>query len=56
MAGTKDTGQGSRANQPEEERLMPGILQTSQMLESTEMTVERVSEAVNDPLSPLTPQ
>ena len=56
MAGTEDTSQGSRANQPEEERLMPGTLQTSQMLESTERTAERVSEAVNDPLSPLTPQ
>ena len=56
MAGTEDTGQGSRVNQPEEERLMPGTLQTSQTLESTERTAERVSEAVNNPLSPLTPQ
>ena len=56
MAGTEDTGQGSRANQPEEERLMPGILQTSQMLESTKKTTERVSEAINNLLSPLTPQ
>ena len=55
-AGTEDTGQGSRANQPEEERLMLGTLQTFQTLESTERTAERVSEAVNDPLSPLTPQ
>ena len=56
MAGTEDTGQGSRANQPEEERLMPGTLQTFQTLESTERTAERVSEAINNPLSPLTPQ
>ena len=35
---------------------MPGTLQTSQTLESTERTAERVSEAVNNPLSPLTPQ
>ena len=56
MAGTEDTGQGLRANQPEEERLMPGTLQTSQMLESTERTTERVSEAVNNLLSSLTPQ
>ena len=56
MAGTEDTGQGLRANQPKEERLMPGTLQTSQTLESTERTTERVSEAVNDMLSPLTPQ
>ena len=56
MAGTGDTGQESRANQPEEERLMPRILQTSQTLESTERTAERVSEVVNDLLSPLTPQ
>ena len=35
---------------------MPGTLQTSQMLESTKRTAERVSEAVNNPLSPLTPQ
>ena len=55
MAGTEDTGQGSRANQPEEERLMPGTLQTFQTLESTERTAERVSEAINNPLSPLTP-
>ena len=56
MAGTEDTSQGSRANQPEEERLIPGTLQTSQMLESTERTTKRVSEAVNNSLSPLTPQ
>ena len=56
MTGTEDTGQGSRANHPKEERLMPGTLQTSQMLESTERTTERVSEALNDLLSPLTPQ
>ena len=31
MAGTEDTGQGLRANQPKEERLMPGTLQTSQL-------------------------
>ena len=56
MAGTEDTSQESRADQPEEERLMPGTLQTSQMLESTKRTAERVSEAINDLLSPLTPQ
>ena len=55
-AGTEDTGQGLRANQPKEERLMPETLQTSQTLESTERTAERVSEAINDLLSPLTPQ
>ena len=56
MTGTEDTGQGSRANHPKEERLMPGTLQTSQTLESTKRTTERVSEALNDLLSPLTPQ
>ena len=56
MTGTGDTGQGSRANQPEEKRLMPGTLQTFQMLKSTERTAERVSEAINDLLSPLSPQ
>ena len=35
---------------------MPGTLQTSQMLESTERITERVAEAVNDLLSFLTPQ
>ena len=35
---------------------MPGTLQTSQTLESTERTTKRVSEAINDLLSPLTPQ
>ena len=35
---------------------MPGTLQTSQVLESTERTTERVSEAINNPLTPLTPQ
>lgn len=47
---------GQESRNTKKEQLIPGTFQTSQMPESTKKAIERIAEAINNPLSSLTSQ